>query len=83
MKATATVSSKGQITIPLKIRTRLGLKRGDRVEFDDKDGKTVIRPARSEDNPFAKYIGVLGTFPGGVKEINAWIADLRDEEEEG
>jgi AbrB family looped-hinge helix DNA binding protein len=31
--AAATVTSKGQITIPAKIREKLGLKAGTRVEF--------------------------------------------------
>jgi AbrB family looped-hinge helix DNA binding protein len=31
----ATLTSKGQITIPLKIRQRLGLKPGHQLEFDE------------------------------------------------
>jgi AbrB family looped-hinge helix DNA binding protein len=31
----ATITSKGQITIPLAIRERLGLKAGDRIDFDE------------------------------------------------
>ena len=31
--ATATLTSKGQITIPVEVRTVLGVESGDRVEF--------------------------------------------------
>lgn len=41
--ATATMTSKGQLTIPKDIRDRLGLKPGDRVEFvPGGDGRTVV-----------------------------------------
>ena len=38
----ATITSKGQTTIPKSIRDRLGLKAGDRVEFFDRDDGTVL-----------------------------------------
>jgi len=76
---TACVTAKGQITIPLEIRTKLGLRQGDRVEFLTEHGRTTLRPARAEPNPFEPYIGALGTFEGGVEEINAWVRELREE----
>src|SRR6266496_1899694 len=79
MKYSSTISSKGQVTVPQEIRNRLGLAAGDRVEFVVEGESTVIRPVRSDPNPFEKYRGILGTFPGGSKEINEWIADLRDD----
>ena len=36
MAFSSTISSKGQITIPLEIQRRLGLKEGDRVEAQAK-----------------------------------------------
>ncbi|MGH8246927.1 MAG: AbrB/MazE/SpoVT family DNA-binding domain-containing protein, partial [Gammaproteobacteria bacterium] len=74
------VSTKGQVTVPQEIRTRLGLRVGDRVDFVIEGEHTIIRPARADANPFEKYRGALGTFPGGKKEIGAWIKRLRDEE---
>ncbi len=39
----ATVTSKGQITLPKRIRQRLGVKPGDRVSFRERsDGSIVV-----------------------------------------
>ena len=79
MNPSSTISSKGQVTIPQEVRLRLGLQEGDRVEFVVEGERTLIRPARQVHNPFERYAGALGTFPGGAEEINAWVAELRDE----
>ncbi len=43
---TATVTSKGQITIPAAVRASLGLRPGDRVEFVElPDGNFELIPA--------------------------------------
>jgi antitoxin PrlF len=81
MARSSTISSKGQITVPLEIRNRLGLKQGDRVEFVVENNRTTIRPARALENPFVKYVGALPAF-SGVHEVNAWVRALRDEETE-
>jgi antitoxin PrlF len=77
----STLSSKGQLTVPQEIRKRLGLETGDRVEFVVEPDRTVIKPARSQANPFEKYIGILGPFPGGDEGIKAWIDDMRSDED--
>jgi AbrB family looped-hinge helix DNA binding protein len=47
--ATATLTSKGQITIPMEVRHRLKLDAGARVEFvESADGEFLIRPAVSD-----------------------------------
>jgi len=79
MKYSSTISSKGQVTVPQEIRNRLGLSTGDRVEFAIEGDRTVIRPARQGDNPFEKFRGILGPFPGGEEGIKAWISDMRDD----
>ena len=80
MTPSSTISSKGQVTVPVEVRHRLGLKEGDRVEFVFEDGRTVLRPKRQETNPFDAYLGALPAFHSR-KEINMWIRDLRDEDQ--
>jgi antitoxin PrlF len=81
MSRSSRISSKGQITVPLEVRKRLGVKPGDRVEFVFEDSHTVLRPERSAENPFLKYVGAAPAFRN-VKEINAWVRSMRDEEDE-
>lgn len=42
----ATVTSKGQLTLPKEIREHLGVHRGDRVEFrKDRSGRVWVEPS--------------------------------------
>jgi AbrB family looped-hinge helix DNA binding protein len=41
------MTSKGQVTIPVAIRRRLGLKQGQRIMFVEEDGQVRIAPATS------------------------------------
>lgn len=38
----ARISSKGQVTIPIEIRKKLGLKEGDKVIFLEKDNNVIL-----------------------------------------
>lgn len=44
LKAQSTLTSKGQITLPVELRRRWGLKPGDRLDFTlEDDGRVVVR----------------------------------------
>lgn len=46
---TATLTSKGQITIPSEVREKLGVRTGDRVEFVElPDGEFALVPAAGD-----------------------------------
>lgn len=77
--ASSTVSSKGQVTIPQEVRTRLGLRMGDRVEFVVERDKTILRPVRPDTNPFEKYFGAFPHFRTR-QEINDWVRELREDD---
>jgi AbrB family looped-hinge helix DNA binding protein len=75
---TSTLSSKGEITIPLEIRVKLGLRDGDQVAFFQNGPDVVIRPVRSSENPFLEFVGAVPAF-ANVQEVNAWVASIRDD----
>jgi AbrB family looped-hinge helix DNA binding protein len=76
-RITATVTTKGQITIPRSIRRALGIETGDKVDFVPEDGRVVMSRAAAKHNPFESYIGALPAFKS-KRAINAWIGGLRN-----
>ena len=53
---TATMSTKGQVVIPLELRRKLGLNPGDTVIFaDSPTGETVIRRRETWDELSARF----------------------------
>jgi len=73
--ASATLTSKGQITIPLRVREKLGLEPGDRIEFVEVDeGKFQLIPrTRSIKELEGRYHGKVSR-PVSIEEMNAAIA---------
>ena len=73
--AAATVTSKGQITIPVQVRNKLGLGTGDRVEFVEleKGEFAIIAATRS----IRELKGVIRKpkRPVTIAEMNAAIAE--------
>ena len=72
--ATATLTTKGQITIPREVRERLRLKTGDRIDFTvEPDGRVTLQPRRL---PFEDLFGILarpGKRPISVREMDRAI----------
>ena len=72
--STATVSAKGWVVIPLEIRKRYGLKKGDRVHFIDYGGRIALVPAAKD--PVAAGFGM---FKGGPSMTEELLKDRREE----
>ena len=60
---TAKVTSKGQVTIPKKVREALGVQPGEEVGFEEKDGVVLIKKAMMK-SPFDKWVGRLKDLKG-------------------
>ncbi len=50
------ITSKGQVTIPQRIRNRYGLKPGTAVEFVAEGTKVLLRPAKDSSNPVDTWL---------------------------
>jgi len=50
------ITSKGQVTIPLLIRSEFGLKPGTEVEFVAEAGKVVLRPKGVRRSPVDAWL---------------------------
>ncbi|MCX6932574.1 MAG: hypothetical protein B9S26_14445 [Opitutia bacterium Tous-C4FEB] len=50
------ITSKGQVTIPQRIRNRYGLKPGTAVEFVAEGTKVLLRPAKDSRNPVDTWL---------------------------
>ena len=70
----ATLTSKGQITLPKTIRDLLRLGVGDRVDFIVKDDRTVVlRPATVDVRELKGLLHKKGIKPLSVEQMNAII----------
>ena len=56
----STVTSKGQVTIPMKIRRALGIRQGSKLAFAQKNGKVELRVVYRAPEAVASGFGMLG-----------------------
>lgn len=71
----STISDKGQITLPAKMRRKLGIKTRSKVEVQIREGEIVIRPAKT-------IRDVAGIFAASAKgRTEDWSA-MRDQMEQ-
>lgn len=72
---TFAVTEKGQVTIPKRVRDKLGIRPGTRLAFDAVQGKLVGTKTEPTD-PFAKWRG-RGKLTGGTS-VDAYLTRIRD-----
>lgn len=73
--AFAKLTSKGQVTVPVQVRNRLGLRTGDRIQFVEADnGKFTIAPANRSIRELEGILWRKGRKPVSIEEMNEAIA---------
>jgi AbrB family looped-hinge helix DNA binding protein len=72
--ATASVTSKGQITIPVEVRNKLGLRPGDKVSFiEGENGEYIFKPKTGSIMDMEGILKWTGK-PVTIEEMNETIA---------
>ncbi|WP_420594986.1 AbrB/MazE/SpoVT family DNA-binding domain-containing protein [Deinococcus sp.] len=74
----ATLTSKGQLTLPKALRDELHLDTGDKVELRLQDGEVMLRPMPRAPRDLTKFIGILN-IEGSAAQL---IDELRHTPEE-
>lgn len=76
-----TISSKGQITVPKKVRTRYALEPGSEVEFELREDGALLRKKKAERSPIWEAIGSLKgkwRWPRGIEHtVDAYMDYVR------
>jgi AbrB family looped-hinge helix DNA binding protein len=54
----STVSSKGQVTIPVEVREKLGLRPGTPVEFELREGGAMLKKGSGQVHPVDLVYGI-------------------------
>jgi AbrB family looped-hinge helix DNA binding protein len=79
----ATLTSKGQLTLPKDIRSRLGVAAGDQVEFTiGNDGSITVVAARRSASELFGMLAVEATEPVSIEDMNRAIADRAASDDE-
>jgi AbrB family looped-hinge helix DNA binding protein len=66
----STVSEKGQITVPKRLRERLGIRTGDQLELTEENGRLVATKTVPSD-PVGSSYGILETRESTDETIRA------------
>jgi AbrB family looped-hinge helix DNA binding protein len=70
----ATLTSKGQVTIPKAVRDLLGLEAGDQLDFVLEDGSRVIlRPGNRDARSLKGLLHRPGRRPVSIRQMNEAI----------
>jgi AbrB family looped-hinge helix DNA binding protein len=76
MSQLATITSKLQLTIPMSIAKKIGVKSGEKVNIMEEDGRIIITPLRQLIEELAGSIDIPKKLKG--KDIDEIIHNAKD-----
>lgn len=69
------IGERGQVTIPLRIRERYGLKPSAEVVFAEEGGNVILRPVKTKQRD--EWSAAVGVLRGKVKNVDRFLAETR------
>lgn len=69
----ATLSAKGQVTIPKEMREALNLRAGDQLIYSAVDGEVIVTPKNIDFKDLAGFLGNPPNGPATLEEIDAAV----------
>jgi AbrB family looped-hinge helix DNA binding protein len=76
---TSILTSKGQLLIPKRLRTKYGIKSGVKVAFIETPAGIVLRPM--DESFFNQFVGMLKVGAPSLEEYKAWKREEKAKEE--
>jgi AbrB family looped-hinge helix DNA binding protein len=77
INTSATVTSKMQLTIPINIANKVGIKVGEKVHVAEQDGQIIITPVKQLLNELAGSLSLPNKWKD--KDIESIIQDAKQE----
>jgi AbrB family looped-hinge helix DNA binding protein len=69
----AFVSEDGQVTIPRRLRTRLGIEAGDVLSFEEENGHLVVSKVPAGTDPVDAFYGIIELD----QSVDEFVAEAR------
>ncbi len=76
---TSILTSKGQLLIPKRLRTKYGIKAGVKVAFIETVEGVILKPM--DEGFFNKFVGILKNEAPNMEEYKAWKKEEKTKEE--
>ncbi len=77
MAQTATISSKGQLVIPAKLRAKYNLRPRAKVVFGEENGKLTV-----ESTALAEILALRGCLSHVEEDVEGWLMEEKRKERE-
>ncbi len=77
---TSSISTKGQVVIPARLRKKYGIKPGKKIAFFEENGAIVLK--LMDESFFSQYAGMLKDTAPTKEEYQAWKNEDIEKEEQ-